>query len=200
MFEGRLPSYANTRSLRVAGGLGTIAKVVGESQEIYNRRLTVPEGLERIERLYKPYHRALRCRVQEIVQDFGLAVLIDCHSMPSASLPSERHSRPDIVLGDRYGTSCSPVLTDVVEHTLRQMGYRVHRNKPYAGGYITESYGNPQAGMHALQIEINRALYMDEAAIEPTAGLKKLNADFALLCDGLLRLDLSNGPYRAAAE
>ena len=165
MFEGRLPGYANTRSMRVAGGLGTIPRLVADGHEIYARKLAVPEGLARVEALYKPYHRTLRRLVERTVSLFGAAVLIDCHSMPSSSLAREDAGTADIVLGDRYGTSCAPAITDLAEDALRRRGYVVARNKPYAGGFITEHYGEPGARRHALQIEINRALYMDERTL-----------------------------------
>ncbi|MDQ0505702.1 N-formylglutamate amidohydrolase [Xanthobacter agilis] len=176
MFEGRLPPYANTRSVRVAGGLGTIARVVGDAQEIYPRRLTVAEGLERIETYYKPYHQALRRLIASTQRRFGLAVLVDCHSMPSTSTRDES-MRADFVLGDRYGTSCSGIITAALERELSAAGYRVLRNKPYAGGYITEHYGNPAAGLHAVQIEVNRGLYMEEALYLRGAGFDRLRAD-----------------------
>src|SRR5215469_12303072 len=162
MFEGRLPSFANTRSMRVAGGLGTIARVVGDAQEIYDQRIPVDDALRRIESLYKPYHRSLRRLFTRLHRDFGAAVLIDCHSMPSTAGHKDERPRPEFVLGDRYGTSCVGVVAETVEHVLRSLGYTVSRNKPYAGGFITEHYGNPAAGLHAIQLEINRALYMDE--------------------------------------
>jgi N-formylglutamate amidohydrolase len=170
MFDGRLPNFANTRSLRVAGGLGTIPRVVGEAHEIYARRLPVDEASHRIEKLYKPYHRSLRRLLARAVDTFGVSVLIDCHSMPSSAYhysPKDERIKSDFVLGDRFGTSCAQCLIDVAEYELRRLGYSVQRNKPYAGGFITENYGNPSAGNHALQIEVNRALYMDERAIEP---------------------------------
>ncbi len=165
MFDGRLPSFANTRSMRVAGGLGTIPRIVADGQEIYRSRLPVDEALHRIEWLYKPYHRTLRHLVRRTSQFFGHAVLIDCHSMPSSSVSREDGVKADIVLGDRYGTSCATLLVDLVEAALRSRGYTVVRNKPYAGGFITEHYGEPALGRHALQIEINRALYMDERSM-----------------------------------
>lgn len=174
LFEGRLPAYANTRSMRVAGGLGTIPRIVGDGREIYARRLSPDEGLERIERFYKPYHQALRHLVASTAREFDLAILIDCHSMPSAGLVREGGRRPDVVLGDRFGTSCAGALTDRVEYELRRLGLHVTRNKPYAGGFITEHYGEPLAGRHALQIEINRALYMNERTIEPLPSLARL--------------------------
>ncbi|MFG1416463.1 N-formylglutamate amidohydrolase [Xanthobacter sp. V0B-10] len=176
MFEGRLPPYCNTRSVRVAGGLGTIARVVGDAQEIYPRRLTVAEGLARIEAFYKPYHQTLRRLIAATQQRFGLAVLVDCHSMPSTSARDET-LRADFVLGDRYGTSCSSIVTAALERELSAAGYRVLRNKPYAGGYITEHYGNPAAGLHAVQIEVNRALYMEEAHYVRGAGFEQLRSD-----------------------
>ncbi|TVR06180.1 MAG: N-formylglutamate amidohydrolase [Salinarimonadaceae bacterium] len=167
MFEGRLPAFANTRSLRVAGGLGTIPRIVADGQEIYRGRIPVEDALLRIETLYKPYHRALRDLLARTQRAFGAAVLVDCHSMPSTSLPPETRGRTDVVLGDRYGSSCDPLLVDLVETSLRARGFGVARNKPYAGGFITEHYGEPGIGRHALQIEVNRALYMDERSLVP---------------------------------
>lgn len=174
MFEGRLPAFANTRSLRVAGGLGTVARVVGDAREIYPKRIPVAEALSRIEQFYKPYHRALRKLVNRAQKGYGFALLLDCHSMPSNAGHRDERPRADIVLGDRYGTSCSAAITEMVERTLRAQGYAVLRNKPYAGGFITEHYGDPATGLHALQIEVNRGLYMDEARYEKSAGFETL--------------------------
>jgi N-formylglutamate deformylase len=154
MFEGRLPSFANTRSMRVAGGLGTVARVVGDAQEIYEQRIPVDEAMRRIESLYKPYHRALRRLFTRIQRSFGAAVLVDCHSMPSSAGQKDERPRPDFVIGDRYGTSCVPLVAECVDRVLRGMGYTVSLNKPYAGGFITEHYGNPAVGLHAVQLEI----------------------------------------------
>jgi N-formylglutamate amidohydrolase len=182
MFDGRLPSFANTRSVRVAGGLGTIAKVVGESQEIYAGRLGVDEALERIERLYKPYHACLRALLDRAHRRFGIAILVDCHSMPSmpaaaAAGVSDRKPKTDFVVGDRYGTSSDVAYVEALEQAMRQHGYIVHRNKPYAGGFITEHYGVPASGYHAIQIEVNRALYMDERQMEKTQRFAAVGAD-----------------------
>ena len=201
MFSGRLPSFANTRSMRVAGGLGTIPRVVGDGQEIYRERIGVDDALARIEALYKPYHRALRRLVAKGQQTFGTVMVVDCHSMPSVGVTRDEPRRPDVVIGDRYGTSCAARLPDVVEETLRGLGYSVGRNKPYAGGFITEHYGNPASGIHAVQIELNRAIYMDERRRERSAGFDKVVADFAILADALAEISLSDlGPYQAAAE
>ncbi|GJE15535.1 N-formylglutamate amidohydrolase [Methylobacterium marchantiae] len=174
MFDGRLPPFANTRSMRVAGGLGTVPRVVADGQEIYRTRLPVEEAVARIEDLYKPYHRTLRGLVQRTARSFGHAILIDCHSMPSSSLIREEDAKAEFVLGDRFGTSCAPVLIAAFEHHLRARGFRTLRNKPYAGGFITEHYGEPNIGRHALQIEINRSLYMNEANLAITQGFSDL--------------------------
>ena len=201
MFDGRLPSFANPRSMRVAGGLGTVARVVGDAQEIYHQRIPVDDALRRIEGLYKPYHRALRRLVTRVHRDFGTAILVDCHSMPSLAGSRDERPRADIVLGDRYGTSCVAGVTDVVETTLHDLGYSVSRNKPYAGGFITEHYGNPPAGLHAIQLEINRALYMDERQFEPIPSFGRLAADLEALADRVALIPLEElRPYRAAAE
>jgi N-formylglutamate amidohydrolase len=201
MFEGRLPSFANTRSMRVAGGLGTVARVVGDAQEIYSQRIPVDDAIRRIEGLYKPYHRALRRLFTRIHRDFGAAVLIDCHSMPSTAGSKDERPRADVVLGDRYGTSCVAAVAETVESMLRAKGYSVSRNKPYAGGFITEHYGNPAVGLHAIQLEINRALYMDERRHERSASFARVAADLLMLAEHLAGIPLDElRPFRAAAE
>ena len=200
MFEGRLPSFANTRSMRVAGGLGTVARVVGDSQEIYDRRIPVDDALRRIESLYKPYHRALRRSFIRLQGEFGAAVLIDCHSMPSSIGQKDERPRPQFVLGDRYGTSCAGVISETMEKTLRALGYSVNRNKPYAGGFITEHYGNPAVGLHAIQLEINRGLYMDEHRCARSHAFAQLVSDLETLASRLGEIPIEElRPYRATA-
>lgn len=177
MFSSPLPSYANTRSLRVAGGLGTIARIVAENKEIYRWPLDVCEGLERIEAIYKPYHAALRYLLGCCCIRFGYVVLIDCHSMPSTVHGMEREKAVDFIIGDRYGTSCDSILRDTLVQALCALGYRVMLNKPYAGGFITEQYGHPQRGLNALQIEVNRKLYMDETCLCKHDGFTVLQRD-----------------------
>ncbi|MBA4783996.1 MAG: N-formylglutamate amidohydrolase [Rhizobiales bacterium] len=181
MFDGRLPSYVNIRSIRVAGGLGTIARVVADSQEIYRARIPVADALHRIETLYKPYHRCLRKIIAATHALHRTAFLIDCHSMPSGDGGPRSAHRPDFVIGDRYGTSCPPELTDIMAARLTDFGYSVSRNKPYAGGFITEHYGRPSSNLHALQLEINRGLYADEK-------MMTRNPQFQTLKDDLNRL------------
>ena len=209
MFEGRLPAYANTRSVRVAGGLGTIARIVGDAHEIYARRMPVEDALRRIDELHKPYHAALRALTDRAVRRFGLTLLIDCHSMPSSSAAAPAGSPPgredrakaDFVLGDRYGTSCDKAFADAAEYELRRFGYVVERNKPYAGGYITEHYGHPASGRHSLQVEINRALYMDERTLQRTAGFAELSRNVTQLVGALAELaDGGRSADRDAAE
>ncbi|GJE37995.1 N-formylglutamate amidohydrolase [Methylobacterium persicinum] len=188
MFEGRLPPYANTRSMRVAGGLGTVPRVVADGQEIYPGRIAAAEAVARIETLYKPYHRTLRSLIQRTAKAHGSCVLIDCHSMPSTSLGRD-DVKADVILGDRYGTACAPMLIDAFEAQFQAHGFRVVRNKPYAGGFITEHYGEPSLGRHALQIEVNRALYMNESSLA-------LTADFPRLMESLTAIvaAVANGP------
>jgi N-formylglutamate amidohydrolase len=201
MFVGRLPSFANTRSMRVAGGLGTIPRVVGDGQEIYRERLSIDDALGRIEALYKPYHRALRRLINKAHQTFGSVLVVDCHSMPSAGVSRDEPSRPDIVIGDRYGTSCAALVPDVVEETLTGLGYSVGRNKPYAGGFITEHYGNPASGLHTVQIELNRAIYMDERLRQRGPRFGQVAQHFAILADALAEIPIGRlGSYPVAAE
>ena len=165
MFTGRLPSFANTRSMRVAGGLGTIPRVVGDGEEIYRERL------------------------------------VDCHSMPSTGIAPEEPRRSDIVIGDRYETSCAPQIPNIIDDLLRSLGYSVTRNKPYAGGFITEHYGTPASGLHAVQLELNRAVYMDERRRERGPRFNQVATDFLTLANALAAIPLDDlGPFRAAAE
>jgi N-formylglutamate deformylase len=187
--------------MRVAGGLGTIPRVVGDGQEIYRDRLGVEEALQRIETLYKPYHRALRRLINRVHQHFGTAIIVDCHSMPSVGVSRDEPRRPDIVIGDRYGTSCASLLPDLVEDVMGRLGYSTGRNKPYAGGFITEHYGNPASGLHAIQLELNRAIYMDERRRERGPRFAEIASHFAVLADALATVPLGDlGPFQAAAE
>ena len=106
-----------------------------------------------------------------------------------------------MVIGDRYGTSCAALLPDMVEETMTALGYSVGRNKPYAGGFITEHYGNPASGLHTIQLELNRAIYMDERRRERSARFSQVTADFAALADALAAVPFGDlGPFQAAAE
>jgi N-formylglutamate amidohydrolase len=190
MFEDKLPAYANGRTARVAAGLGSIAKVVAEGQEIYRRKLTFADARARIDGVHRPYHAALGRLLEEAKARFGRAVLIDWHSMPSAAAAAAgRIGGCDMVLGDRFGAACAPALSGLVERLLTELGYQVARNAPYAGGHTTEFYGDPRAGVHALQIELNRKLYLDEASLQPTAGFDRLAGDLKSLFRRLAEAD-----------
>ncbi len=195
MFSGPLPAQANTRSPRVAAGLGTIARVVANGADIYRDKLPVAEAERRIAAYYRPYHARLHDLVDATRLRFGWSLLVDCHSMPSVGGPLDRDaglSRVDVVLGDCYGGSCAPAIVRTVEAAFHRLGYRVVRNAPYAGGFTTRHYGQPRAGRHALQIELNRALYMDEAAHAKSPGFATLAADVDQVVAALA--ELAAGP------
>ena len=191
MFADSLPDYANTRSPRVAAGLGTIARVVASGAEIYGEKLSFSEAMERIRGYYWPYHTALRDLVARTRESFGFCLLIDCHSMPSKGLPgngSVNLERIDVVLGDAFGRTCARAVSDCVEHSLACKGYRVARNNPYSGGFVTRHYGRPGEGVHCLQIELNRKLYMDEAQIERGGNFGRVRDDIAEMIGDLAEL------------
>jgi N-formylglutamate amidohydrolase len=162
MFSDALPGFANVASPRVRMGLGTIARIVASGEEIYAGKLRFGEAQRRIDSLYRPYHRALGRLVEDTEALFGGYLLIDCHSMPSAAGSICGAEGADIVLGDCHGASCAPAILEAARRFFATRGFAVSINAPYAGGFTTEHYGDPRRGRHALQIEINRALYMDE--------------------------------------
>ncbi len=189
MFTDSLPDYVNTRSPRVFAGLGTVARVVASGADIYSEKLQFTDVRRRIDNLYRPYHDTLADLIQTTKAMFGYCLLIDCHSMPSVCGPMEhnagRRRRVDMVLGDALGGSCTPGLTALVEQSLRDMGYTVARNAPYSGGYITRHYGRPHGDVHALQIEINRALYMDEERFQRRPQMVRLKGHLSALAERL---------------
>ena len=192
MFEDALPDFVNRHSPRVRVGLGTIARVVASGEEIYARKLRFAEAAQRIERLYRPYHRALAQLVEATRNRFGFYLLLDCHSMPSTTLPPRSglgRGRVDIVLGDCHGTSCDPIVADTAQRLLVDKGYAVVRNAPYAGGFTTTHYGKPGEGGHCLQIEIGRGLYMDERSYERKAFFAQLARDMRDLTIALAGID-----------
>ena len=200
LFNEPLPDYANTQSARVVGGLGTIPRIVADGEDIYAAPLVLASAMQRIELLYKPFHQALAALLDETYARFGHAVLIDCHSMPSALMTQNGGPRPDFVLGDRFGASCHPRLSAFVKDVLTRLGYAAVMNRPYAGGFITEHYGRPGKGVHALQIEINRRLYLDEASLTRTAGFGQLKDDLTYLAKRLTEELPGLMQNRAAAE
>ena len=190
MFADELPSFARARTARVNAGLGAIARIVREGQEIYARKLTFAEAAERVNGVHAPYHAALEDLVQRAKAAHGLAILLDWHSMPrEATAANASGPPPDIVLGDRFGAACSPAIARRIERELSALGYRVARNTPYAGGYTTEHYGKPRAGVHALQVEISRALYLDESTLTRSHGFAMLRRDLDRLFIALAAAD-----------
>ncbi len=168
MFADALPIGATTRSPRVAAGLGAIARVVSDGQEIYDGPLRYAEARQRIEQCYVPYHRALRGLIENTARRFGTCLVVDCHSMPSRNSSGQTGNagpNVDLVLGDCWGSACHGSITDRVESAVLEQGFSVQRNAPYAGGFTTRHYGRPSLGVHAIQLEIDRALYLDEAAL-----------------------------------
>ena len=195
MFTGPLPDYVTTKSPRILAGLGTVPRVVANGAEIYKRKLEFDDIKERIERHYVPYHETLVGLRDQTLAAFGMAVIIDCHSMPSTGESGRNHfATPlaDIVLGDCHGRSCHRLITDAAEQICRDVGLSVARNKPYAGGYTTKHYGRPRANVHTLQIEINRSLYMDELRIERGPGLATLTRQMRRLINTMTSLNFED--------
>ena len=157
------------RTLRVSAGLGVVPRVVSEGRTIYNGKLTMTEVQARITACHRPYHTAILEALHRAKEAFGVGLLIDCHSMPS-EIGRPRTRRAEIVIGDCYGVSCGADISDTVVGLFSRAGFRVARNAPFAGGYLTHRYGRPRRGYHAIQIEIDRSLYLDEARVEPLAG------------------------------
>ncbi len=168
MFEGALSVNVDTPTARVNAGLGVVPRIVRDGAEIYRERLPPDEAAKRLSHFYRPYHTQLLRLVEETRAQFGVAVVIDCHSMPSAA------AVPDIVLGDRYGMAATPALTRRAERAFERRAFTVGRNVPYAGGYTTQLYGHPARGVHALQVEVNRALYLDEERIVRSARFEDI--------------------------
>lgn len=188
MFEGDLPENADIHSMRALSGLGSIPRVVSGGVEIYKARLPVAEALQRIDTYYTPYHQALQKLIDMTRNQFGYCILIDCHSMPGDSTDSSQNP-VDLVLGDCYGRSCHPTLTNHVGRCFRDMGYNPAYNDPYAGGYCTRHYGQPGQNVHTLQIEINRALYMEEETLTPHDGFNSLRDQMSSLIEQFHQFD-----------
>ena len=184
MFADDLPPWVNTTSARVGAGLGTLARVVASGEAIYRRKLSFEEAEFRVRAYWEPYHAALLGLLDATRARFGACLLIDCHSMPAQSAGAGR-GHPDFVLGDAHGTACSPRITRAAEELLTDMGFKVRRNDPYAGGYVTRHYGRPREHVHALQIEVARALYMDETRLQRAVGFVALQRKLTGFAVGL---------------
>jgi N-formylglutamate deformylase len=190
MFDEPLPDWVNSASPRVGAGLGTIARVVANGEAIYRRRLSFQEAQQRVRLSWEPFHATLAALVAETRERFGVCLLVDCHSMPSGVTPGGE--APEFVLGDAHGSACAPRATRAIEALLQARGRRVQRNDPYAGGYITRHYGRPRENIHAIQIEMARHLYMDEARVERAPGFAGFQAEISALVEELLKLGWGN--------
>lgn len=187
-------------SPRVASGLGVIPRVVANGRAIYTGKIPLSEARQRIDAYWRPYHAELAHQMDQSHAMFGQAILIDCHSMPHEAIDSvvrKGQPRPQVVLGDRFGASADSAVMDGVQDAFRAAGLVVARNTPFAGAYVTQHYGRPARGRHAIQVEIDRALYLDEATVQP-------NADFAvfqtLLAEVIARIaDIGRPAQRALA-
>lgn len=170
---------------RIASGLGVIPRVVANGKAIYSGKLSLSEARRRIDTYWTPYHEALRAELDQAHVMFGEAILVDCHSMPHEAMDSVARTgvrRPEVVLGDRFGAAASETVVDRIEHAFTSAGLVVTRNTPFAGAYITQQYGRPGQGRHAIQVEIDRALYMNERLIRPNGNF----AAFKRLLDGVI--------------
>jgi len=198
MFDGALTIPVDPGSPRVNAGLGVIPRIVRHGLEIYDDKVSAEAAEERLEQFHRPYHAALGRLVRETHAAFGVALLIDCHSMPSGA------AGPDVILGDRHGLSSAAYVTLAARRAFEEQGFSVARNVPYAGGYTTQLYGRPAQGTHSLQIEINRALYLDEEAIAPTPAFGSVRSRIAASLERLIALCAASGlpafAVRHAAE
>ena len=192
MFADALPSHVKTRTDRVRAGFGTVARVVSSGAEIYREQLRFAEAEARVHTLYMPYHDALSRLIDDTVEQFGFAILVDCHSMPSVGGPSDSDAgqeRSDIVLGDRHGTSCAPIVIETATRALKGLGFNVAHNDPYAGAHTLIRYGRPERRVHAIQVEINRALYVDETQLAKLPAFNDIARRLMRLLRALAAID-----------
>lgn len=169
---------------RIASGLGVIPRVVANGRAIYRGKMTMAEAQSRLDKYWHPYHNRLQGLLDQAIRHHGQAVLVDCHSMPHEAMDGvalQGQRRPDVVLGDRFGAAAGGEVVDRIEAAFASAGFAVTRNAPFAGAYVTQAYGRPTRGQHAVQVEIDRSLYMDEKLVQP-------NADFDDIRDALRRV------------
>ena len=198
MINGAPPRVCSIPTPRVEAGLGCLPRVGVSGREIYKGRL-MPEDVEnRLSHVHDSYHSEVRRELYDLRETWGEAFLFDCHSMPSVQ--PGRRTLPDIVLGDRFGSACTSRMIGLAERTLRHMGYSVARNAPYAGGYTTRLYGRPRSGIHALQIEINRKLYMNERVVKKSRNFEIIQRDMSELTHILAEFTRSRTGLQLAAE
>ena len=177
---------------RTAAGLGVVPRLAADGRSIHPARIAYSEGRRRIDAYYRPYHKALKFQLGKALEQFGKAIVIDCHSMPSSS-----GRGADMVLGDRFGASCERNLINHAEAYFKTLGFAVTRNRPYAGGFTTEHYGQPSQGVHVMQVEINRGLYLREAEVRPSSSMDGLRERLRTWAKSMI---LTEHTARLAAE
>lgn len=183
LFEGVV---ARGHNPRVSSGLGVVPRVVAGGRAIYRGKLPLEEAHRRIDTYWRPYHGALAELLQQSHAAFGEAILVDCHSMPHEAMDLAARGavrRPEVVIGDRHGASAHSAIVDQIEAAFQRAGLHVVRNVPFAGAYICQTYGRPSRGQHAVQIEIDRAIYMNEQMIRPNGNFEA----FCQLLEGITR-------------
>ena len=183
---------------RISSGLGVIPRVVAGSRAIYRGKISGADAQLRLRQHWHPYHTALQSLIEDTHANFGEAILIDCHSMPHEAIEAHArpgHLKPEVVLGDRFGAAAGREVVDQIEAAFASAGFRVARNSPFAGAYIAQHYGRPLTRKHVVQVEIDRALYLDEARIEPSSNfsatsvrLNRVVADIARIGRRILPL------------
>lgn len=200
LIEGAPRGMANPR---IGSGLGVIARVVAGGRPIYRGKLALSEAERRIATYWRPYHQALDALLERQRARFGRAILCDMHSMPSEATPVgllRNIRRPEVILGDRYGAACDPAILTDIEAVWRRAGFRVARNAPFAGAYILQRHGRPAQGVHAVQIEIDRVLYLDERRVEPGPRFEGFCQVMAEVVAEIAAIGAATGGARLAAE
>lgn len=197
VIEGVRKAVSNPR---IASGLGVIPRVVSSGRAIYRGKLKLAEAEARIAKSWYPYHQALQGLIAENVTRFGESILIDCHSMPHEAVDRvcpHGQARPDVVIGDRFGASARSDMVDRIEHVFRAAGLNVVRNTPFAGAYVAQHYGRPSVGQHAVQVEINRSIYMDETTISPNENFSAFQMLMSGIVQGLVEIGRRELPMAA---
>lgn len=185
---------------RIGAGLGVVPRVVAGGRAIYRGKLPLAEAEGRLAAAWRPYHAHLRRLMEDTRDRFGEAILIDVHSMPHEALENTLRSpgfRPQVVLGDRFGAAAAPAVVERVEAAFRAAGLRVARNAPFAGAYVAEHYGRPTRGWHVVQVEIDRALYLDEARVAPSPRFAAFRALMRGVVAELVAIGMGEMPLAA---
>jgi len=170
MFEQEVRITNNRPSKNLTAGFGVIPKLVAPGLPVYSQKLAMAEALKRLDCTHTPYHQAIEQAIAKVKPVFGFVIIVDCHSMPSSSVANTPDGIADIVLGDRYESSCDPKITDIMQELFYENSLKVAKNQPYAGGYSLLRHGRPMDNVHSIQIEISRNLYMDEENLQKTSG------------------------------